>query len=203
ISETVLQFEIIYHPLNFKEKELIFEDKKLKIFSFPLEHRVPTCGFLFQEKPSLPNLIKRNIEHLNLSIEDIKEIRSGGDYQSPQGKIIPHHELVSPPPEPRSYAYCSDTRYFAELPQYINQVELLYSECTFMKDMQEVATDKFHMTTQDAAQLAKETHAEKLIAGHFSARYKDLSGMRAELQSFFKEAELVNENQTYHIRDEK
>jgi len=58
LSETVLQFEIIYHALNFNKREVIFEDKKLKLTSFPLDHRVPTCGFLFQEKNHYQTLTK-------------------------------------------------------------------------------------------------------------------------------------------------
>lgn len=200
VTETELHFEIVYHPLNFNEKTLIFEDKKLAVYSFPLEHRIPTCGFLFQEKASSPNIDKKAIKKYNLSLDDILEIRKGADFITSEGKTIPNALLVRLPQAPRSFAYCSDTRYFETLHQYFQNVELLYTECTFMKDLQKIAYDKFHLTTEDAAKIASEANAKKLLAGHFSARYKELEEMSDELLSFFDSAELVNENQTYFVR---
>lgn len=201
ISETVLQYEIIYHPLNFDKREVIFEDKKLKLTSFPLDHRVPTCGFLFQEKKSLPNINKSFVKEYEPNIEEIHEIRNGGGYTTKEKHFIPHEKLVKPAFEPRSFAYCSDTKYFEGLSDNFSDVELLYSECTFMKDFQQVAEDKFHMTTEDAAKIAKEANAGKLIVGHFSARYKDISDLKKELLSMNPKAEVVCDNQTFHVRE--
>ncbi len=202
ISDTTLQFKIIYHPLNFNEKEIIFEDKKLIIYSFPLNHRVPTCGFLFQEKKSLPNMDKSFIKDYNPSIDQIHKIRNGDGFSAKDGQYFSHEKLVKPAVEPRSFAYCSDTKYFEGLANNFLNVELLYSECTFMKDFQEVAEAKYHMTTEDAAKLAKEAQASKLIVGHFSARYKDITELKTELLSMSPNTELVYDNQTFHIRDD-
>lgn len=202
ISETVLQFEIIYHALNLEEKELIFEDKKLEIYSFPLEHRVPTCGFLFQEKKSFPNIKKTIIKKYKPSIDEINKIRLGEDYILEDGTIIPNDEITNEAPIPRSYAYCSDTKYFENLHQYFKGVELLYAECTFMKDLQEVATNKFHMTTEDSSKLAKESEAQKLMVGHFSARYRDLTEFKEEMETLYPGTILVNDNDTINIRED-
>lgn len=201
LSETVLQFEIIYHALNFNKREVIFEDKKLKLTSFPLDHRVPTCGFLFQEKKSLPNINKTFVKNYKPSIEQIHEIRNGGGYTTKDNHFIPHEKIIKPVFEPRSFAYCSDTKYFEGLSNYFPNVELLYSECTFMKDFQTIAEDKFHMTTEDTVKIAKEANAKKLIVGHFSARYKDIYDLKKELLSMNPLAETVCDNQTFHVRD--
>lgn len=203
ISETELRFEVIYHPLNFNQQEIIFEDKKLEIHSFPLDHRIPTCGFIFKEKPFLPNIKKQAIRKYNPNIDQIRELRLGGDLVLKDGSVIPHHEVTMEAPLPRSYAYCSDTKYFPELPSILNGIELLYSECTFMKDLQSAADDKFHMTTGDVSQLAHKAEVKKLIVGHFSARYRDIGELKEELLSMSPGAVLVNDNETYHIREEE
>lgn len=202
VSETELRFEIIYHPLHFEKKELIFEDKKLEIHSFPLDHRIPTCGFIFQEKPFQPNIKKQVIKRYDLNIEQIHDIRHGKDLILKDGSIISNDHLTHEPPLPRSYAYCSDTKFFPKLSSTLKGVELLYSECTFMQNLQEAADDKFHMTTKDVSQLAKDADVRKLIVGHFSARYKDITEIQEELHSIIPEAVLVNDNETYHVRDE-
>lgn len=201
ISETVLQFEIIYHPLNFSKKTTIFEDKKLRISSFPLDHRVPTCGFIFQEKKSLPNIKKTFVKEYNPSIEQIKDIRSGNGFTTKNRHLYQHHEITIPAYEPRSFAYCSDTKYFKGLSENFSTVELLYAECTFMKDLQEVAHDKYHLTTADCVKIAEESKAKKLIVGHFSARYKDISDLKTELISMHPNADVVRDNQVFHIRE--
>ena len=201
ISETVLQFEIIYHALNFSKKTTIFEDKKLKISSFPLDHRVPTCGFVFQEKKSLPNISKSFVKKYNPSIEQIKDIRSGNGFTTIDGFYYSHEKITIAPYEPRSFAYCSDTKYFDTLNHNFKDIELLYSECTFMKDFQKVAEDKYHLTTADCAKIATEANAGRLIVGHFSARYKEILELKNELTSLYPNAEVVRDNQIFHIRE--
>lgn len=201
VSETILRYEIIYHPLNFDEKELVFEDKRLEIYSFPLDHRIPTCGFLFQEKPFLPNIKKQAIKLYNPNYEQVQDIRNGKDLLLKDGSIIANEELTNPPPQPRSYAYCSDTKYFPNLENAFRGVELLYAECTFMQDLQKAADEKFHMTTSDVSLLAKKAEAHKLIVGHFSARYKEIGEVKNELHTFNPDAILVNDNETYHVRE--
>ena len=203
ISETELQFKIIYHPLNFEEKELLFEDKKLEIYSFPLNHRVPTCGFLFQEKQALPNIKKPIITKYKPNISQMQEIREGSDLLLAGGKVLKNEDITIPAPDPRSFVYCSDTKYTPDIHRYFENVELLYAECTFMQNFQKVAEDKFHMSTGDASKLAKESKAKKLLAGHFSARYKDLSEFETELRSFFPNSELVNDLDEFHVREEE
>lgn len=89
--------------------------------------------------------------------------------------------------EARSYAYCSDTAYSESILPYIQRVTLLYHEATFMQEMAEVAATKFHSTTIQAATIARKANAHKLIIGHFSARYEDLSPLIEEARSVFPE----------------
>lgn len=42
-------YEIIFHPINPRKHELIYEDRTVSVETIPLKHGVPTCGFLFNE----------------------------------------------------------------------------------------------------------------------------------------------------------
>ena len=57
-------FDLNFNALNFKKSTKIYEDKILEIFSFPVNHSVPCCGFLFKEKKSQRNIIKAKINDL-------------------------------------------------------------------------------------------------------------------------------------------
>jgi ribonuclease Z len=179
---------------------LLFEDKKLEIYSFPLQHRVPTCGFLFKEKKASLKIKKEMIERYKLSIEQIKKIRNGEDLKI-NSQQIPNKVLTYEPKPPRSYAYCSDTQYSKNLYGFFQDVDLLYTECTFMQDMQEQAEIKYHLSTADASRIAKESNCKKLLVGHLSARYKDTGQFEKELKALYAESNIVNDLEEYHVRD--
>ena len=45
-----LSFEVIFHHINPRKQEVIFEDRTVLVETVPLKHKVPTCGFLFTER---------------------------------------------------------------------------------------------------------------------------------------------------------
>lgn len=45
-----MSYEVVFHPINPRHSELIYEDRTVNVTTFPLKHKVPTCGFLFTEK---------------------------------------------------------------------------------------------------------------------------------------------------------
>ncbi len=195
-----LQFNIIFHPLNFKEPELIFEDKVIEVISFPLKHSINCCGFLFREKTKERNIKKEYIQEFNIPIAQIRAIKQGADFKTENGKIIPNEQLTTPPPPPVSYAFCSDTAFHPPVVETIKEVSTLYHEATFTEEMKEWAVKTYHSTALDAAKIAKMANAGKLIIGHFSSRYKTTEQFLKEAQSEFKNTETAVDGKKYSIK---
>jgi len=193
ISQSQLHFQIHYHFLQFNTKKLLFENKQLEIYSFPLNHSIPTCGFLFLEKPHPRKIIKEALERYVIPDNAFEGIKKGNDFVSEKGEIVKNDVLSKPGLAQKSYAYCSDTAYSEIISNFIEDVDLLYHECSFMEDKRSIAAAKMHSTTLDAARVANEIRAKRLIIGHFSARYKDLEPVLAETQTIFKDAILAIE----------
>lgn len=198
-SDTHLKFPLHFHFLNNKKQELIYEDDKVTVESFPLSHRIPCCGFLFREKPGLLSIRKEMVEYHRLKPQDILKIKKGEDWTSDEGKVIKNKVFTYPSAPLRSYAFCSDTIYDERLAGIVKQVSLLYHEATFMQSMENRAKETFHSTTIEAATIAKKAKVGKLLIGHFSARYKDLEPMLLESRSVFKETDLAEEGRTFEI----
>jgi ribonuclease Z len=129
----------------------------------------------------------------------IPAIKNGEDYITPEGNVIKNEELTYPPPEQMSYAYCSDTRYFSRLASFVKDVTLLYHEATFDKSLGELAAITGHSTSLDAANVAREAGAKSMIIGHFSARYRDVSGLVEEARSVFPATFPAVDGKTYEI----
>ena len=194
-----LGYPLTIHSINCKKSERIFEDAKIEIDSFPLKHRIPTCGFLFREKPKLRSLKKEMLDAYSIPIKDRAKIKCGDDFKTESGRVIPNDILTSDPPRSRSFAYCTDTLFNRGIIPKIKSVDLLFHESTFMENEASRAKETFHSTAKQAASIAKEAQVKKLLIGHFSARYKDLSPLLMEAKSIFSEVELAEEVRTIEV----
>ncbi len=192
-------FRLVFHPLRFKSPQIIYSDKKVEISSFPLKHRIATCGFLFREIPALPGLKKEKIEQYQIPIRNRQAIKEGADFVLPDGQIIPHHELTIAAPKARSYAFCSDTAFHPDIVETIQGVNLLYHEATFAEEHASLACETYHSTSKQAAEIARLANAQQLLIGHFSSRYKSISPLLNEARSIFPNTEAVKDNEVYKV----
>jgi len=198
-----LNFKINFVPLKGRKPSLILDDKHLTVTAFPMKHRIPSFGFLFREKQKDRRIKKEMIVLHNIPVAKIQGIKKGEDLVKDDGTIIKNEELTIPPPEPLSYAYCSDTMFFQKLTSYVKNVDLIYHEATFDKAKGELAELTGHSTTVDAARIALEAGAGKLLIGHFSARYKDVNQLVEEAREIFPETYAAEDGKTYLITHNK
>ncbi len=198
-----MQFKVIFHPLNFRKPELIYEDKKVEVYSFPVKHSINCSGFLFREKQKEANIKKESISRYNIPIEKIKTIKNGADFITADGIIIPNWELTLPASIPRAYAYCADTAFHPPVAEFIKGVDLLYHEATFAEDLRDWATKTLHSTAKDAARIAQMAGAEKLIIGHFSSRYDDEELLVNEARSVFPNTVAACEGCRYPVNQKR
>lgn len=190
-TQSNCSFDIQFMELEGKESVKIFEDDKVEVYTIPLNHRIYTNGYLFKEKTKLRKLnmlaVKKFPEILTCDYDNLK---NGRDFELSNGEIIPNNQLTLDPDKSKSYAFCSDTRYKPNIVPIIKNVDLLYHEATFLSDLQEMAEYTGHSTAKEAATIAKDAQVGKLILGHFSNRYNDLSVMLEEAKPVFENTHL-------------
>ena len=97
------------------------------------------------------------------------------------------------PAPSRKYAYCSDTAYSPEIIPFIRNVDVLYHEATFAEADAVRAQETFHSTARQAAEIARAANVKKLIIGHFSSRYTELTRLLDEARSVFENTHLAVE----------
>ena len=194
-----LSFEINFVPLEGNDQLTVLDDKYITVTAFPLKHRVPAFGFLFREKFSDRNIITESIEKYQIPLVRIPAIKKGEDFITADGTIIKNEEITLPPPEPLSYAYCSDTKYFKRLAHFIKDVNVLYHEATFDMTKDDLAKMTGHSTTIDAAKTALDANARSLIIGHFSSRYKDINLLVEEARAIFPQTFAAIDGKTYEV----
>jgi ribonuclease Z len=199
-TNTKLSFPLRFVPTRADGKNLILEEPMFRVYTFPLQHRIPCTGFLIEEKPGLRNMVKEKLAKVQMPIEAIISLREGKDYLDTDGKILFRvDEFTYPPKESKKYGYCSDTIFDPSLVEYIKDVDLLYHEATFGDDETERAGTTFHSTSRQAAVIAMKANAGRLLLGHYSSRYKDLRPILDQAKEVFENSFLSEEGITFTI----
>ncbi|MCR5680619.1 MAG: ribonuclease Z [Prevotella sp.] len=192
-------YQVEFHPIDTNVQKVIYEDHSLTVETIPLDHRMPCAGFLFREKALQPHIRRDMIDMYGIPVSQINNIKAGQDYTLPDGTVIANERLVTPPDKPRSYAYCSDTRYMPQLHEMIQDVNTLYHESTYAQDKLEGAAKYYHSTAQQAAMVARDANAGKLLLGHYSARYADETVLLNEAKEVFPNSYLTNEMDVFDV----
>ena len=189
-----MTYDLAFHAIDPSKAEVIYDDRSVSVSTIPLKHRIPTCGFLFQEKKTPNHIIRDMVDFYQVPVFELNRIKNGEDYVCPDGTIVPNHRLTRPSAPARSYAYCSDTICLPSIVPQIQGVDLLFHEGTFAQADAARAKETFHTTAMQAAQIARDAQVRQLIIGHFSARYEDESILLQEAKTIFPNTLLAKEN---------
>lgn len=190
-----MTYDVIFHSIDPTKEAIIYDDRSVSISTIPLKHRIPTCGFLFQEKKTPNHIIRDMVDFYQIPVFELNRIKNGEDYITPERVVVPNNRLTTPSAPARSYAYCSDTAYQRSIIPQIKGVDLLFHESTFAQSDAARAKETFHTTASQAAEIARDAEAKQLVIGHFSARYEDESILLKEAQAIYPNTLLAKENQ--------
>ena len=186
-------YEVLIHEIDSTQHALVMEDRSVAVYSIPLNHRIPCCGYLFAEKPKSPHLIRDMIDFYQIPIHLLPSIKAGEDFVTADGDVIPNHRLTRPADPPKRYAYCSDTAYNPSIIPIIEGVDLLYHEATFAEQDANRAEETFHSTARQAAEIARMAGVKRLVIGHYSARYEKVDLLKKEADTIFPHTILATE----------
>lgn len=198
---TDLPYDVIFVNIDPSVSEVIYFDDKVQVKTIPLQHRVPTCGFLVEEISAERTLNKSTLKKYSIPVRDLDQIKLGANWTTLAGEVILNEELTISAQTRRSYAFCSDTQYCPEMSNYIKDVTLLYHEATFLDDLREFADKSSHSTSLQAAQTAIDIDAKALAIGHFSSRYRNVTPLLNEAQSIFPQTFEAKEGRTFYLHN--
>lgn len=194
-----LEFKVEFHAVDTKRRSVVYEDRSVTVETIPLRHRVPCCGYLFREKPTLPHIRRDMIDFYNIPLSQINNIKNGAGWTTPDGETVAHERLVTPAAPPRSYAYCSDTRYMPQLHEAVRGVTVLYHESTYDDSCADRARLYYHSTAGQAATVARDAGVGRLVLGHYSARYENEEAILSDARAIFPESVLSNEGMVIDV----
>lgn len=194
-----LPYQVFFHEFSTNNPLEIYSDRSLTVTTIPLCHRIPCCGFLFEEKPRSRHIIRDMVDFYQVPVFELNRIKNGADYITPEGELIPNFKLTRAPYPVRKYAYCSDTIYYKNIIEQIRGVDLLFHEATFAQSEANRAKETFHTTAAQAGKIALDAGVGKLIIGHFSARYEEEDVLLKEAAAIFPHTILAKETLSVNL----
>jgi ribonuclease Z len=157
------------------EDNIIFEKKRYKIVYAEMNHSVSSFGYAFIEKPRYGKFHPEKARALGIPESRLWKLLQEGQTIEYEGKPIdPIKEGIVDPKRPgRKVTYSGDTMPCDALIELGKDSDILVHESTFASKLRDIAREKKHSTSVDAAQDAKRMKAKKLILTHISTRYQE------------------------------
>ena len=196
-SQSSLNFTIIFHTFDASLIQVLYEDVALTIHTIPLIHKLSCAGFLFREKPKPRKINKEKLKQ-GMLLQHIALLKTGADVHDEKGNLLYRNsDYTLQGQTSLSYAFCSDTAWNEKMIEQIRGINLLYHEATFMEEEKDKAQETKHSTAAEAAEIALRSSVQKLVIGHFSARYRELEPLLLEAREVFANTELAIEGSTF------
>ena len=173
-----IRFPIYVHEIE----EDIIEEEKYTIKSFPVNHSVPTIGFVFQEKEKRGRFLEDKAKSLGIHGRLFTEIERNG-FVEVDGRKITLEEVTGPRRPGKKIVFSSDTVPCDRVVKEARNCDVLIHEATYITDEDRLGT--YHTTVREACDIAVRAGAQKLVLTHISQRYEEGEVIR-EAEKYFE-----------------
>lgn len=187
LSNMKLQFQVNFKSVDIFEKTNLITTEFYKVSAFPILHSVKAFGYICNICSNKLNISKAFLkDKTDIPREWFSRIKNGEDYIDGRGNIFKNSDITTKPSKVKSFAYCTDTGFYEPIAEYVKGVDLLYHEATYLNKEEENAILRTHSTAKQAGIIAKKAGAKRLLLGHFSGRYRDVSMFESEAKEVFR-----------------
>jgi ribonuclease Z len=198
-----LNYEIIVQEIrNPEEVQVVYEGEGYRVRSFPLNHSRVCVGYTLEETERPGVFHPDKAKALGVPVGPLfAKLQAGEAVDLADGRRIESSEVVGPPRPGCKFSYVTDTAPAAAIVPSVAGSDLLLCEGMFTRDLEESAKEKRHLTSTQAAQIAKAAGVAKLGLFHYSPRCheKDLKRLVTEAREVYPEAFLTRDGQTIDI----
>lgn len=205
-SRKVLDMYINY-PIIVKEIEplysqALFEGDGFKIRSFPLSHTKTCVGYTLEEENRPGEFNPLVAQSLNVPKGPLwGKLQRGENVESTDGKIITPQMVMGEKRSGRKFSFVTDSLYLPTIAGEVKNSDFFICEGMFSEEFADQAKEKKHMTSTQAAAIAKDAGVLKMGLIHYSPRYTDreLETLEKEAKKVFPDAFLTKDRMTIKI----
>ena len=168
--EPMLTYPVQVHELQ--SEGVFLEDDDCAIECRWLDHTRPCMGYRLREHPRPGRFAVSRAEELGVPVGPLRgQLVQGETVRLPDGRSVRPDDVLGPPRPGLQIAYVTDTRPCPGALELARGVDLLICEGMYSEEESEDAEAKKHMTGHEAAKLAADASAKRLLLTHVSPRY--------------------------------
>lgn len=179
--------------LEFNEKSfanqpqaLVYESPRFTVVTRPLDHRIFALGFRLEEKIKPGRFNVERARELGVPAGPLySQLQSGKSVTLADGRVIHASEVLGEPRPGKIVSYCLDTRPCLNAVKLAENADWLIHEATYCEEYIEESQHYGHSTAVQAAEIAAEARARRLLMTHFSSRYTDVRPLIEEARAVF------------------
>lgn len=187
------------YPLEFVEitkPGAIFEDSTFKVVTDLLDHNVNSYGYRVIEKDHPRELLVKKLQDDHIPAGPLYgQLKAGKTVTLPDGRIVDGINYLGEAKKGRIVTILGDTRKNNNAVRLAQDTDVLVHESTYGKGEGRMARNHYHSTSLQAADVAIQAHADKLLLTHISARYAGKLAYELEKQAreVFERAHVVSD----------
>ena len=201
LLDMYINYEIIFVPVM---PGIILETEEYSVEAVPLVHTKPCFGYILKEKDRAGEFSVEQANALNIPCGPMwGQLQKGMDVVLEDGTVIHPNQVLGPQRHGVKFSYITDTMYMGHIAKHVADSDLLLCEGMFTRELSEDAYEKKHMTSSQAAQIAKDANVKKLGLIHYSPRYsdKELHALKAEACEIFENTVLCRDRYSFELNN--
>ena len=197
----------INYEIRFVKTEpgIILETDEYTVEAVPLLHTKPCMGFVMREKDRPGEFSVENANALGVPCGPMwGMLQKGMDVELDDGTVVHPDQVLGKPRKGVGFGYITDCMYMGHIAQHVKDVDLLLCEGMFTRDLSQDAFEKKHMTSTQAAMIARDAGVGKMGLIHYSPRYNDreLQQLKDEACEVFENTVLCRDRYTFELTNQ-
>ncbi len=175
-SRRVLDMYINYPVIvkEITEPGVIHGGKDFYIRAFPLKHTKTCVGYTLEELDRPGEFNPQRAMELGVPAGPLfSKLQHGESVTTADGTVVYPEQVMGAKRSGRKVSYVTDTQYLPTIADEVRGSDLLFCEGMFDDQYADQAAEKKHMTSRQAATIARDANVEKMALIHYSPRYAD------------------------------
>lgn len=193
-SGSRLPYRINFYEFDESSLGKIMETDKFTVYAEKLDHSIFCVGYRIMQKDLEGTLDADALRAAGVPFGPLfGKIKNGQDVVLEDGTKIVAKDYISEPKKGKIITILGDTRYTPASVRLALGADVLVHESTYGKGDEKIAKAHGHSTNMQAAKVAKEASAKRLLLNHISARFlgRDCRMLEKDAQAIFADTKVV------------
>jgi ribonuclease Z len=195
--------EELAYPIEIVEVEpgAAFHGDGYRIEAFATQHRIPSVGYALIESERPGRFDLDRARALGVPAGPLfGRLQRGEPITLPDGRTVRPEDVLGPSRPGRRVVLSGDTRPCDATIEAAKGADLLVHESTFGDDEAQRAVDTAHSTAREAARVARDAGAQRLVLTHLSSRYDtDPDTLLRQAKSEMPSCEVANDGRLVEV----